>query len=100
MKNKNENSKKPDFGQKISLFFAILYIQSVLTVAHHIALWPADDVSRTAEGPAVGYMILGLGFLVSSYFRKRHISTIGIISLTIFGCATLFWLSGLRANFF
>ncbi|MEK7603294.1 MAG: hypothetical protein AAB459_03570 [Patescibacteria group bacterium] len=77
------------------------YMQSVLTVAHHTAFWVHDGTSRTVEPPAVFLLVVGLLLSAySCYKNKGKFSTLVIISVTVFATASLFWLSGLRTNFY
>ena len=85
----------------IALLLALLYMQSVLTVAHHTSLWAHDGSTHIVEAPVVPYLIIGLILSGYSWYKRRgKPSTLVIISLTIFATASLFWLSGLRTNFY
>lgn len=84
----------------IAFMLAAFYTQSVLTVAHHISQWPIDEVSRVAEAPAVPLLVAGLILCAYSWYKKRSLSTLIVIALTVFATASLFWLSGLRTNFY
>ncbi|HSW37714.1 MAG TPA: hypothetical protein VLG37_05110 [Candidatus Saccharimonadales bacterium] len=85
----------------IVFFLAWVYMQSVLTVAHHTAYWVHDGSAHIVEKPAVPSLIIGLILIAYSWHRaKGKLSILAIIALTIFATASLFWLSGLRTNFY
>ncbi len=80
---------------------AAFYTQSVLTVAHHTSQWAHDGSTRIVEAPAILALVVGL--ILSGYSWHKSgakPSTLIIISLTILTTASLFWLSGLRTNFY
>ena len=86
----------------IALLLSLLYMQSVLTVAHHTSMWIHDDISHYTVGPpAIPALVIGLATITYSIIKsKSKVSTLNVISLTIFATASLFWLSGLRTNFY
>ena len=91
----------PSFYDFFSFLLALIYMQSVLTVANHISEWVHDGSLHTVEYPSVLAMVVGLLLIgYSCYKRKGKFSVVMIISLTIFATASIFWLSGLRTNFY
>jgi len=85
----------------IALLVAIVYMQSVLTVAHHTSMWVHNGSTHTVQAPAIAALVVGLLICAYSWYKKKAApSTMIIISLTIFATASLFWLSGLRTNFY
>jgi len=85
----------------IAFLAAAGYLQSVLTVAHHASLWPQDNQVRTVESPSIIFLVIALVLSVYSWRRNGpKPSTIIVITLTILASASLFWLSGLRTNFY
>lgn len=91
----------PLFYDFFSFLLALGYMQSVLTVANHISEWVHNGSLHTVQHPDVPALVIGLlliGF--SCYKRKGKFSALMIISLTIFATASIFWLSGLRTNFY
>jgi hypothetical protein len=84
----------------ILLFLSLFYTQSVLTAAHHTSMWVHDGTARIVEAPAVPLLIAGLLLAAYSWYKRRSPSILVIISLTVFTIASLFWLSGLRTNFY
>jgi hypothetical protein len=91
------NTKTTDI---IGLLLALIYMQSVLTVAHHTSMWGYSESSYTVGPPAIPALVIGLLIVTyTTYRNKMKFSTLNIITLTIFTTASLFWLSGLRANF-
>lgn len=90
-----------DVLDTVVLAFSLLYMQSILTVAHHISLWKHDGTGKSVERPATIFLVLGLLFM-AYLWRKRSmkLSILLIISLTIFATSFIFWLSGLRTNFY
>lgn len=85
----------------VGFLSALIYFQSVLTVAHHTSQWVHDGSSYTVGPPAIPALIIGLIIVAYSAFKnKLAFSTLNVISLTIFATASLFWLSGLRTNFY
>ncbi len=76
-------------------------MQSVLTVAHHTSLWSHDGSIHIVESPLVPAIVIGLLLVGYSVFQNKYaVSTLNVVSLTIFATASLFWLSGLRTNFY
>lgn len=91
----------------IAVLSAVFYMQSVLTVAHHTSIlahnldaWTKSGPSRVVESPAIPTLIIGLLLCCYSWYKLRRPSVPVVISLTIFATASLFWLSGLRTNFY
>lgn len=84
----------------IALLLALFYTQSVLTVAHHTSHWIHNGSTHIVEFPAVSLLVIGLAVCAYSWYKKRIASTLVVISLTILATASLFWLSGLRTNFY
>ncbi len=84
----------------IAFFAAIVYMQSVLTVAHHTGMWVHNGSTHIVESPFVPALVVGLLLSGYSWFKKHNASTLVVITLTILGTASLFWLSGLRTNFY
>jgi hypothetical protein len=98
---KKSVSKDNNWVDSLVLIGSILYMQSVLTVAHHTAMWRHDGTSHIVESPAVPLIVIGLLFSVYSVNKaKGKFSVLLVISLTIFVTSSLFWLSGLRTNFY
>ncbi|MDO8265769.1 MAG: hypothetical protein Q7T41_02390 [Candidatus Saccharibacteria bacterium] len=82
-------------------YTSIFYLQSVLTVAHHTSFWPHDGTSRTVEAPSVPLLIISLLAILYSWNKKRSApSILAIITITILATSSIFWLSGLRTNFY
>jgi len=97
-KKKVANTKVADI---IGFIIALMYVQSVLTVAHHTSMWVRDGTAYTVGPPAIPALLLGLAVVVySSYRNKLALTTVSIVTLTILATASIFWLSGLRTNFY
>ncbi len=85
----------------VGFLLALIYMQSVLTVAHHTSMWAHDGSSYTVELPAVSALVFGLLIVAySTYKNKFNVTTLSVITFTIFATASLFWFSGLRTNFY
>lgn len=84
----------------VALLVALAYMQSVLTAAHHTGMWIHDGTTHIVESPSVVGLLIGLGLVAYSLYKNRKFSTLLIIALTIFATASIFWLSGLRTNFY
>jgi len=85
----------------LALLSSLFYMQSVLTVAHHTSMWVHDGSTQVVGPPAIPLLIAGLLFCGYSWYKKRGApSVLVVISLTILATASLFWLSGLRTNFY
>lgn len=85
----------------IGFLTALIYMQSVLTVAHHTSMWVHDGSNRTVGPPAIPALVIGLLIIAySSYKNKMAFTTLNVITLTIIATSSLFWLSGLRTNFY
>lgn len=84
----------------ISFLMAVIYMQSVLTVAHHTSMRVHDGTVHIVDSPTVAALVIGLVLALYSCYKNRKISTILVIALTIFTTASIFWLSGLRTNFY
>jgi hypothetical protein len=102
MAKKNEkksiNIKTIDY---IGFLAALIYMQSVLTVAHHTSQWVHDGSTYTVGPPAIAALIIGLLIVAYSTYKNRWaFSTMNVITLTILATASIFWLSGLRTNFY
>lgn len=99
-KNKILN-KKINTLDLIGFLISLIYMQSVLTVAHHASQWIHDGSSHIVEPPSVSALIIGLSLIFYSIHKnKLSFSVLNIISITIFATASIFWLSGLRTNFY
>lgn len=101
MAKKNKN-KSGDISavELLAFLSALFYMQSVLTVAHHTSMWIHDGSVYTVGPPAIPALVIGLSSVAYSVFKdKFKVSTLNVITLTIFATASLFWLSGLRTNF-
>ncbi len=85
----------------IGFLTALIYMQSVLTVAHHTSMWVHDGSTHTVGPPAIPALVTGLLIVAySTYKNKLSFTTLNVITLTIIATASLFWLSGLRTNFY
>ncbi len=85
----------------IGFLAAVIYMQSVLTVAHHTSMWAHDGSTYTVGPPAIPSLIVGLLIVAYSIYKnKLALSTLNVITLTILATASIFWLSGLRTNFY
>ncbi len=84
----------------LALLVSFFYMQSVLTVAHHTSMWVHDGSTRTVGPPAVPALIIGLLLCCYAWRKNGKPSTLVIMSLTILATASLFWLSGLKTNFY
>lgn len=90
--------KTPDV---IAFLAAAGYMQSVLTVAHHASLWPQDGQVRTVEAPNIIFLVIALVLGMYSWRKNGpKPSIVIIITVTVLASASLFWLSGLRTNFY
>jgi hypothetical protein len=97
-KNKSASIKAIDV---IGFLSALFYLQSVLTVAYHISLWEPGFLVHTVEPPAIAWSVIGILLAAySTYKNKMTITTLNVITLSIIATASLFWFSGLKANFF
>lgn len=98
---KKTTSTNTQVTDLIALLVAIFYMQSVLTVAHHTSMWVHDGSTHIVQAPAVPALIIGLLLCAYSWYKKKSTpSLIVVIDLTILATASLFWLSGLRTNFY
>jgi len=103
MAKKNISSTKLQFT--LSEFFAfllsLLYFQSVLTVAHHVSMWVHNGSLHKMQRPAAPVLVLSLILIVYSWKKQgKQAHALTVITITILACASLFWLSGLRTNFY
>ena len=100
--NKSANIKTIDIIIDIIGFLsALIYMQSVLTVAHHTSMWVHNGSTYTVGPPAIPFLIIGILVVAySTYKNKMTVTTMNIVTLTILATASLFWLSGLRTNFY
>ena len=95
---KSSNIKTVDL---IAFLSAVINMQSVLTVAHHTSMWVHDGSTYTVGPPAMPALIVGLLLVgYSTHKNKLTFTILTVITLTIFATASLFWLSGLRTNFY
>lgn len=100
-KKKEQKSTKEKSLDLLGFLSALIYMQSVLTVSHHTSMWVQDGSSKTVGPPAIPALVIGLLLLAyGSYRNKMNLSTLNVITFTIFITASLFWLSGLRTNFY
>lgn len=102
MANKKQITKnKVDTLDILAFLSAIMYMQSVLTVAHHTSMWVHDGSSQVVGPPAVPALVIGLLLTGYSLYKKSFAySTLTIITITIFITSSIFWLSALRTNFY
>jgi hypothetical protein len=101
MANKKQSIQRKTVGDSVALAAAIIYFQSVLTVAHHTSNWEHSGTTHTVEGPAYVLLAVSLVYCIYSWYHaKRTFSPLIIITLTILATSTLFWWLGLRVNFF
>lgn len=84
----------------IAFLVAAFYMQSVLTVAHHAAFRLSESMGQTVENPSIALLVAGIVLVGYNYYNEERLGLINTISLTILITASVFWLSGLRANFF
>ncbi|HET9173855.1 MAG TPA: hypothetical protein VFN56_01080 [Candidatus Saccharimonadales bacterium] len=84
----------------VAFLFALGYMQSVLTVAGHVSQWTHNGTLHTVPAPSVIELVISLLILAYSFYKNRQFSPLIAISLTILATASLFWLSGLRTNFY
>jgi hypothetical protein len=100
-KKKENKSASTPISDVICFILALIYMQSVLTVAHHASRWVHDGTTHIVESPAVSVLVFGLLVMAYSFHKNRYkLSTVMVIALTIFATASIFWLSGLRTNFY
>lgn len=100
-KKKESKSASIPVSDVIGFILALIYMQSVLTVAHHTSMWVHDGTPQTVGPPAIPALIIGLLFVSYSFYKsKLKISTLNVITLTVLVTASIFWLSGLRTNFY
>jgi len=84
----------------VGFLIALIYMQSVLTVAHHTSMWVHDGSTYTLGPPAIPALATGLMIVAYSSFKNKPTLTIlNAVTLTILATASIFWLSGLRTNF-
>ncbi len=84
----------------VGFLVALIYMQSVLTVAHHTSMWVHDGSHYTVGPPAISALAIGLLIVSYSTFKNKFSFTIlNAVTLTIIATASIFWLSGLRTNF-
>ena len=103
---KKQHKKLPTFenvflSEFLAFLFALGYMQSVLTVANHVSMWVHDGTEHTVPAPdlftlVAAVLLLGFAF----YKRGGKLTTFAVISLTILVTSSIFWLSGLRTNFY
>lgn len=93
-------SSKLQIIEVVPIILAIAYAQSVLTVAHHTSMWVHDGTSRLVEASNVWLLVVCSVLCGYSWYAKRKPSQLIAISLTILATASIFWLSGLRTNFY
>jgi hypothetical protein len=83
---------------------AVVYLQSVLTVAHHTSMWVHgvhDGSGQTVGPPAIPALVIGLLLVAYSLYKsKMKFSKLHLVVITIFAVSSIFWLSGLRTNFY
>src|SRR5206468_2118799 len=95
------DTKLVDF---LTLVLAYLYLQSVLTVAHHASFSIHvlhEGPAYTVGPPAVPALVIGLVLCAYSWKKQQgKFTTLVVICLTVFATASIFWLSGLRTNFY
>jgi len=84
----------------LALLISLFYLQSVLTVAHHTGMWIHDGSTHTVGPPAIPALVIGLLLCGYAWRKSNKPSVLIIISLTIIATSSLFWLSGLRTNFY
>ena len=85
----------------IGFLTALIYTQSVLNVAHRTSMWVHDGSMYTVGPPAIPALAIGLLIVAySTYKNKMTFTTLNVVTLTILAIASLFWLSGLRTNFY
>lgn len=98
--NKKTNTVNLSTVDLLGLIAAGIYMQSVLTVAHHTSHWVHDGSSRIVESPSVIFLAIALLLAGYSWYKKKSPSTLAVITLTILITSSIFWLSGLRTNFY
>lgn len=100
-KKKENNANRIKVFDLVGFLSSLIYMQSVLTVAHHTSLWVHNGTTQTVGPPAIPALIIGLASVSYSIYKdKLNVSMVNVISLTIYATASLFWLSGLRTNFY
>lgn len=100
-KHKKLDQQSVSASECVALISAIVYLMSVLRVAHHTASWVHDGTSKVVEAPALIPLSIAIILALLSWSKRGGLpNTIVAITLTICATSSIFWLSGLRANFF
>ena len=88
------NSFDPNGVDILALIFAGSFMHSVLTTFHHAAI-------NQYIGPPTWWS-LGVAALLTAYSvrKQKKLSVINAVVLTVLAVSALFWVSGLRANFY
>ena len=64
-------------------------------------MWLHDGSKYTVGPPAIPALAIGLLIVsYSTYKNKFSFTILSVVTLTILATASLFWLSGLRTNFY
>ncbi len=89
-----KTSYDPNGVDILALLFAAGFMQSVLTTFHHVAF-------NQYIGPPTWWSLVVATLLTGYSVRKqKKLSIINVIVLTVLAVSSLFWVSGLRANFY
>ena len=98
---KQHNASNVTVIELFSFIVSLMYMQSVLTVAHHTSMWVHNGTTYTVEAPSVPLLVAGLlAVAYGTYKNKFAVTTMNAITITIFMVSSIFWLSGLRTNFY
>jgi hypothetical protein len=103
-----QNQKNIPPSELLALILSGFYLHSVLTVAHHTSqlahnldAWATTGPVKTVDPPALPILVIGLLLAAYSLLKsKLKPSAIIVIALTVFATSSIFWVSGLRTNFY
>lgn len=97
---KKKSISNTDTIDAIAMAFSLLYLQSILTVAHHTSHWMHDGSSKIVEPPFIVALVISLLLIAISIYKNKRMSKIALVTLTILATSSIFWFSGLRTNFY
>lgn len=88
---KNENVQPLEI---LSLLASLFYLHSFNTVLHHYSLW------KSVEHPDVYTLAISLAITSYYAYKRKSVSRIGLVTITVLATVSIVWISGYRANFF
>jgi hypothetical protein len=82
----------------LGVIFALFFMHSVVTNAHNVLVTRGLDIPPSVGPPAIPALVIGLLIVGYYWYRRKTLSILAIIILTIVTVSGYLWIFALRAN--